>query len=130
MENRIESPEDVHRPPAEREITRRPNSLRRKGFDYSSAAVYFVTICTHERKSILGKVAGAALEPSAAGKIARECWIELTHHYGRLQLGALTVMPNHIHGVLGFVDPAWAGLKPAPTTRRTLSEVVRAFKTF
>jgi REP element-mobilizing transposase RayT len=41
-------------------------------------------------------------------------------------------MPNHVHGVLVFLDPVGAGLKPAPTTtrRRTLSEVVRAFKTF
>ena len=37
-------------------------SLRLKHFDYSQAASYFVTICTHERKQILGSVmAGRAI---------------------------------------------------------------------
>lgn len=112
---------------------RRPNSLRKSGFDYSSACVYMVTICTHRRVCVLGEIANAVFIPSAPGSIVRECWFELLHHYSRLQLGVLTIMPNHLHGVLAFTDPIRAGLRPAPTTLSTqpgLSEVVRAFKAF
>ena len=45
------------------------------------------------------------------------------------------MMPNHVHGVIMLMDepnpsPARASLKPAPTKFHTLSEIVRAFKTF
>jgi REP element-mobilizing transposase RayT len=110
----------------------RRRSLRLRGYDYSSSGAYFVTVCIHDRKCILDDVIEGAFQPSSAGEIVKACWYELAYHYAGLALDALTIMPNHVHGVLVFLDPVGAGLKPAPTTtrRRTLSEVVRAFKTF
>jgi len=110
----------------------RRQPLRFRGFDYSSPGAYFVTVCTHDRECTLGDVIEGSFRPSAAGKIVRECWYELPYHYAGLVLDAFAIMPNHVHGVFVFVDPVGVGLKLAPTTarRRTLSEVVRAFKTF
>jgi putative transposase len=40
-------------------------------------------------------------------------------------------MPNHVHGVLAFIDPVGAGLRPARSAaRHGLSEIIRAFKGF
>ncbi len=107
-------------------------SLRLPGYDYSGEGTYFVTICTRERKCVLGEVIDGSFQANAAGNIVRECWYELPYHYAGLALDAFVVMPNHLHGVLAFVDDVGAGLKPALAIkpRRNLSEVVRAFKTF
>jgi putative transposase len=107
----------------------RRSSLRLMNFDYSTAALYFLTVCTSARKTILGTVCEGMLQPSAMGRIVSECWFELPYHYARLELGAFVVMPNHIHGLISLHDPAGAGLRPAPTTA-TLSEIVGVFKSF
>ena len=122
------------------------HSIRLKGYDYSSAGAYFVTICVHNGESTLGEITNDEMNPSLFGRIAAECWDDLPNHYPHLILDAFVVMPNHVHGILVLDDipvraglkPArddtpddvGAGLKPAPTTRHALSEIVRAFKTF
>lgn len=114
----------------------RKNSLQRPGFDYTSGAVYFVTICTHDSEPILGDVVHGVSRPAAAGTITSECWFELPYHYANLQLGRFVIMPNHVHATLSLSDPIRAGLRPAPTTLQSrtegvgLSEIVRAFKAF
>ena len=64
----------------------RRSSLRLKNFDYSTAALYFLTICSSQRKTILGAVCDGKLRPSAMGRIVSECWFELPYHYARLEL--------------------------------------------
>jgi putative transposase len=107
----------------------RRSSLRLKNFDYSTAAVYFVTVCTSERKTIFGAVLEGNVRPTAMGRIVSECWIELPYHYARLELGGFVVMPNHVHGLISLRDSVGAGPRPAPTTA-TLSEIVGVFKSF
>ena len=41
---------------------RKPTRL--KGYDYSQNGAYFVTICTHNRKCILGNIVGQGLAPA------------------------------------------------------------------
>ena len=81
---------------------------------------------------MLGEVANGTLRPSQSGVIVRECWFELPYHYAGLGLDAFVVMPNHVHGIVVLLNPVGAGFKPARATvrRTTLTEVVRAFKTF
>jgi putative transposase len=119
-------------------------SIRLKSYDYSLPGAYFVTMCTEKRKCTLGEIVDRKFEPSRAGRIVKESWFELPYHYAGLELDAFVVMPNHVHAVIILQDPflpavlrspihtVGAGLKPAPSPhrRRTLSEVVRAFKTF
>jgi putative transposase len=107
----------------------RRSSLRLKNLDYSTAALYFLTICTSQRKTMLGAVCDGNLRPSAMGRIVSEPWFELPYHYARLELGAFVVMPNHVHGLISLRDSVGAGLRPAPTTA-TLSEIVGVFKSF
>jgi REP-associated tyrosine transposase len=107
----------------------RRSTLRLKNFDYSTAAVYFLTICTSERKTTLGAVREGMAQPSVVGRIVSACWFELPYHYARLELGAFVVMPNHVHGLISLRDSVGAGLRPAPTTA-TVSEIVGAFKSF
>ncbi len=101
-------------------------SLRLKGYDYSQAGAYFVTICTHGKECLFGEVIGSEMEVNEIGQKVQAVWDGLPVHYPHVATDAFVVMPNHVHGVVVI----GAGLKPAPTKRHGLFEIVRAFKTF
>jgi REP element-mobilizing transposase RayT len=116
-------------------------SIRLKGYDYAQPGAYYVTICTAGRLCIFGEVAADAVQLSPIGSIVEATWKELPQHYPFVELDSFVVMPNHVHGVLFLLDePSFegyvvgAGLRPARKVagqvRHSLSEVVRAFKTF
>lgn len=108
----------------------RRRSIRVKGYDYSQAGMYFLTICTHERACLFGEVTGGIMHPNDAGCIVQATWNALPEHYAHVMLDVFVIMPNHVHGIVVLNSAERAGLKPAPTTRHGLSEIVRAFKTF
>ena len=105
-----------------------------RGYDYSQAGAYFVTLCVHGRECLLGEVAEREVRLSQIGALVEACWQELPRHYAHVDLGAFVVMPNHVHGVIFLTADVGAGLKPAPTAstgkRHPLTEIVRALKTF
>ena len=47
---------------------------RLQGFNYSSNGEYFVTICTHNRKDIFGKIKNGEIILNETGKIFKEIW--------------------------------------------------------
>ncbi len=109
-------------------------SIRVKGYDYSQAGAYFITMCVRERECLLGEVVDGKVQPSGIGAVVEACWRDLPRHYAHVDLGEFVIMPNHVHGIIILTsdvgDNVGAGFKPAPTKRHGLTEVVRAFKTF
>jgi putative transposase len=80
-------------------------SIRLKGYDYSQAGLYFITICIQDRKCLFGKIVGVEnFQPKIvlndAGKIAGECWLEIPKHFTNAVLHEHIVMPNHVHGIV------------------------------
>jgi len=98
--------------------------MRLPGYDYAQPGAYFVTTCTQDRASLFGTIADGMMRLNAHGRIVRDTWLHLPDHYP-LELDAFVAMPNHVHGII-VIPSVGAGFKPAPT----LSEIVRAFKTF
>jgi putative transposase len=84
-------------------------SIRLRGYDYSLAGAYFVTICSQGNRCLLGSVAGKCVELSPAGEIVHVVWNSLPERFPRLVLDEFVIMPNHLHAVLGIVG---AGLAP------------------
>jgi REP element-mobilizing transposase RayT len=107
-------------------------SIRLREFDYAHEGAYFVTVCVHNRASLLGEVHHGQVLLSGFGAIAAEVWLGLPAHYASVRLGEFVVMPNHVHGIVIFDGDVGAGFKPAPTDLRrpALPEIVRGFKTF
>ncbi len=109
-------------------------SIRLRGYDYTQAGAYFVTLCTRDRACILGEVDNGRVNLTAFGHIVAASWQDLPSHYPFVTLDAFVVMPNHVHGIIMINAnvPVGAGLKPAPTIARNhaLPEIVRALKTF
>ncbi len=85
-------------------------SIRLKGYDYSIAGLYFITICTHNRAHLFGKIVDrydngdiGTMVLNDAGKMARQCWSEIPIHFPNVILHQYIIMPNHIHGILEIV---------------------------
>jgi putative transposase len=131
------------------------HSIRLQDYDYSQAGAYFITVCTHKKECILGKIAEGKFCINNFGQCVMESWYDLPTHYPNIQLDEFVIMPNHIHGIIILHDkppvgaglrPALvgkgstalskrAGLRPAPTDKNSknihgLQEIVRAFKSF
>lgn len=79
-------------------------SIRLKHHDYTSAGFYFITICTHQRRCLLGNVMEGAVQLSEFGEIVAACWQAIPQHFSQIQLDRFVVMPNHLHGILVVTD--------------------------
>jgi REP element-mobilizing transposase RayT len=75
-------------------------SIRLKGYDYSQAGLYFVTICVQNMECVFGKIVDEKINLSPLGIIADVLWHEIKNHAHNVDLGEFTVMPNHIHGII------------------------------
>lgn len=71
-------------------------SIRLKGYDYSAAGYYFVTICVQNRLCLL--------ENTAVSPMIEKWWDKLPEKFPQLELDAFVIMPNHIHGIIILRD--------------------------
>ena len=100
-------------------------SIRLRGYDYTLAGAYFVTICTQARVCLFGDIVVDKMRLNAAGQLLQAAWDALPDHYPHVELDEFVIMPNHVHGIIVLnSDPA------VTTTRHGLPEIVRALKTF
>jgi len=90
-------------------------SIRLKGYDYSQAGMYFVTICCQDKIYRFGKIENEEMILNDFGKIVCDEWIKLPERYSNVSLDVFQIMPNHIHGVivLDEMRAVGAGLAPA-----------------
>ncbi|MFZ5879981.1 MAG: transposase [Chloroflexota bacterium] len=101
-------------------------SIRLRGYDYSQAGAYFVTIVTWRRETLFGDVVNGVMVLNDFGGIVREEWERTAFIRPRVVLGAFVIMPNHIHGILTFTDNvvndvnAGATRRVAPASSTTL----------
>ncbi|HAY70319.1 MAG TPA: hypothetical protein DCX89_00365, partial [Saprospirales bacterium] len=75
-------------------------SIRLKGYDYSRAGLYFITICTQNRACLFGEIKNGEMILNQYGQIAANEWMKTTEIRSNVELGELIIMPNHIHGII------------------------------
>jgi putative transposase len=97
-------------------------SIRLKGYDYSTAGAYFITICTHDREQLFGDIVDRTMVLNELGNIAQLHWHKLERHYANLIVDRSVVMPNHLHGIM-ILDSSIEDSK-------SISEIIGSFKTF
>jgi len=81
-------------------------SIRLKGYDYSQAGAYFITICTQDRACLFGKVVNGEMQLNDAGRMVLAEWNMLPERFPHVVLDAFVVMPNHVHGIVVITNPA------------------------
>ena len=89
-------------------------SIRLKGYDYSRAGGYFVTICVQNRECLFGNIVPCACPQmvlNGAGIMIQTVWQEIPNHYPGVNVDAFVVMPKHIHGIIILVG---AGSRACP----------------
>jgi REP element-mobilizing transposase RayT len=130
----------------------RRRSIRLNGYDYAQAGANFVTIVVQGRECVFGEVADGIMRANDAGQMVYREWLALSARFTEVRLDEFVVMPNHCHGIItigpsvgatlvvapgadivapgaDMVAPkSRAGTSPAPTARRTLGDIVGAFK--
>jgi len=99
-------------------------SIRLKGYDYSQAGAYFITICVQHGQSRLGHIQDGILVPSLAGEMVAECWYDLPERFPNIELDVFTLMPNHLHGIIVILE---TGLN-ANQNPIVLGDMLGAFK--
>ncbi len=80
-------------------------SVRLKGFDYNRRGWYFITLCSHKRKNIFGKVDEDGLVLFDLGKLVKKCLKGLENRF-KVVLDQYVVMPNHIHMIIKINERA------------------------
>jgi len=78
----------------------RRRSIRLKGYDYSQAGAYAVTLVSYGRETLFGEIVDGQMALNAAGKVIAATWRWLAVHYSYVTLDAWMVMPNHLHGII------------------------------
>jgi len=113
---------------------RKPNRL--SDYDYSENGAYFITICTQDRKPILGHiVGGGALDApivalTKTGEITRK-YILSSNRIPGILVDKFVIMPDHIHLILLVDETAAKGTSRAPSpTNAVIPHFVSTFKRF
>jgi putative transposase len=83
-------------------------SIRLKGYDYTAAGMYFITICAYQRDCLFGEIINGEMRLNQLGKITQNYWQRLPLHF-TVELDAFIVMPNHLHGTLVLGDKLGRG---------------------
>lgn len=93
--------------------------LRLEYWDYSDPGAYFITICTQDKKPLLGSVQmngdEAEVHLTASGVIAEKALLKMPG------IDQFIVMPNHIHFIVILDEGSKAD-------GRSLPQIVRAYK--
>jgi REP element-mobilizing transposase RayT len=87
-------------------------SIRLRGYDYSQAGAYFVTIVAWKRDMLFGDVVDGEMKLNRCGETVQKWWDDIPVHFPDVQTGAFVIMPNHIHGIIIIEG---RGAVPAPT---------------
>jgi REP element-mobilizing transposase RayT len=113
-------------------------SIRLKGYDYSQAGLYFITICVHNRKHLFGKIENGEMILNEYGTIAQQQWKKLQERFPNFKLDTFQIMPNHMHAIISLSHltiPVRAGFIPAPNQGQpqgiaptTIGNIIGAYK--
>ena len=79
--------------------------------DYHGRGIYMITLCVEKRIPRLGALCGPDschsqpwVSLSSLGKRVETEWLGIPRYYPQIKVLALTVMPDHLHGILFVTD--------------------------
>ncbi len=104
-------------------------SIRLRGYDYTQAGAYYVTIVTRDRRTLFGDVIDGEMRLNDTGQLIIDAWEWLGTRYRYVELDAYVVMPNHLHGIIVITDDGKGGSSVSPASRKSLGRLIGAFKT-
>ena len=91
---------------------KRPSMKRRdEGHDYKERRMYMITIEVEGRRPIFGQLAGDVFAKAGSGneprivltklgEAVRNEWLGITRYFPQIEVRAVQMMPDHMHGIL------------------------------
>jgi REP element-mobilizing transposase RayT len=90
-------------------------SIRLKGYDYASAGLYFVTICTQKRECLFGEIQNGEMVLNDAGRMVERWYNKTQENFPDIVCHEMIVMPNHFHCIwenVGLDNASGVGANP------------------
>lgn len=106
-------------------LPRRKN-IRLKGYDYSQAGLYFITVCVQDRLCLFGNVQNGEMTLNDAGRMVERWYDEIERKYPDKRCHNMVVMPNHFHCIIEIVDNADAIVRATLCECPSTDAIVRA----
>ena len=75
-------------------------SVRLRGYDYSQAGAYFVTLCVQDRQCLFGDIVDGEMRLNDAGLMICKWYGDLSNKFADIECDAFVCMPNHIHFIV------------------------------
>ena len=75
-------------------------SIRKRGWDYTAAGWYFVTINTHRARPWFGVIVNGKMILNEMGRLAEEEWRKSASIRPGIVLDECVIMPDHMHGLV------------------------------
>ena len=75
-------------------------SIRLPGYNYAQPGAYFVTLCTHKRRCLFGRIVEEKMVLNHLGRIVQEEWVRSANMRSEIDLDVYVIMPNHVHGIV------------------------------
>lgn len=109
-----------------KKLPKRKN-IRLKGYDYSQAGYYYVTICTKNRQNLFWNEwdvrTTCDVQLSTVGKIVDLEINKINFIYENVEINKYVIMPNHIHMIIILNDR-----DRRPKVAPTISRIIKQFK--
>ena len=93
--------------------------MRLKGYDYTLAGAYFVTLVTWNRQHLFGEIIDGEMKLNTAGEIVARAWTKSTIIRPNVNVDVFVIMPNHIHGIIIIDEPVRGDALIRPDNKRT-----------
>ncbi len=77
-------------------------SNRLISYDYSKNGMYFITICSSDKKCLFGKILTNKIQLNKIGKIIEKAIEQINCHYDNVSVDKYVVMPNHVHMIIAL----------------------------
>jgi len=78
-------------------------SIRLKGYDYSQAGAYFITICTQNRECLFGEIVEGEMVLNKFGEVVNDFCTRTESHFKNITFDSSVIMPNHFHAIINIV---------------------------
>jgi len=116
--------------PQRNSLQRQRRSIRLKGYDYSQAGLYFITICCQNRVHLFGEISNGEMILNTFGKIADNEWKKTEEIRDNCQIHESIIMPSHIHGIIEIThqkgENKEIGKFKSPS--QSIGSIIRGFK--
>lgn len=107
--------------------------IRIKEYNYSQLGMYFITICTKNRKCILSNIIFKEKTNETQsnllyeGKVAEKYIKSINKTYENICISYYVIMPNHIHMICEIIEEKGSSGTPTPTNA-IIPSLISTFK--